>query len=212
MRIITLIAGYRDDPHQIARVAEQGAELGPVVVLCDYQDRTERLTSLVVGIPGCVLRFGRYEKERDKRNALLVEAVIHHEPGPQDWYLTLDPDEKLLNGDMLPLLLDRVSPEEISYPLPRLEPNGDIWVMPCKLFRATVTAYSYLDIAVRVSNTWWNLDPWQEQSPHAVVSPGYPMLQHFRSPRADGAGIGETFYSEPDVLPPDLKRPKEAPR
>lgn len=198
MRILTLIATYQDDPKQIRRLIDQAP--GPAAVVADNLDASQALYGATTG---AALRLGHFIRERDKRQALLDHARFEYEPTPQDWLLSLDPDEKLLNGEMLPLLLERVPDDQPFFPILRVEPTGTCWQMPSKLVRATAVRYSYLDIGIDFGpgRGNWNLDPVEIVSALGVRAlPGWPHIQHYRSARADSV-ITEEFYSEPGIAP-----------
>lgn len=198
-----MIAGYRDDPVQLLRVVEQGIELGPTILGVDQGDLDLELLATLLHSRHFTLVHGRFHRERDKRDWLLREAIRAYEPQPHDWYLVLDPDEKILNGDVLPLILGRVPVDQVAYPIARIEPDGTTWVLPSKLYRATATRYLYLDIGITFRNEVgvlvdWNLDAQQvsPQLPYDVLTaPGWPMIQHYRSPRAD-SHAADDFYAE----------------
>lgn len=193
--IVTLIAAYRDDPKQLERIIDIGLSLGPVCVAATDNPPPLQL----VGAPGLHWMNGNWDSERDKRNALLGMAK-HHGIGREDWLLTLDADEKLLNPEMLQLQLDRVPAGQLFYPLIRVEPRGEVWEMPCKLFRCASPTYIYLDVGVRFGSINVNLDPWHVGK-RATVD-GWPIVAHYGSPRA--ATDPEHFYSEKDP-PPDFQ-------
>lgn len=198
MRIITLIATYQDDPRELGRLVHQAP--GPVAIVADNLDASQ---ALYAATTGATLRLGHFLNERSKRQALLDHARAEYLPTRDDWLLSLDPDEKLLNGDVLPMLLERVPPDEPFFPLLRTEPNGHVWVMPSKLIRGSAQRYSYLDVGIDFGPEWghWNLDPSEIVEAFGVYAlPGWPHVQHYRSPRADSI-VQDSFYSEPDPAP-----------
>lgn len=185
MRIICLIAAYREERKQLERCIDACIEVGPVVLLGDPTMRGVFFPHVAAA------SIGIYLHERDKRNALLELARLELAPEPGDWFLTVDPDEGILAPDYFPELVARAGESLPAAPLLRQERNGDIWVMPCKFFRAAVDRYVYLDVAVRWRGSDWLLDPWQ--AGRGTVLPGWPALIHYRSPRADSP---DGFYTD----------------
>lgn len=190
VRINTLIAAYRENPRELERVIEDALQLGPVYVLADAGDYDQQLLS-IVGQVGVTFAIGSYGREREKRQALL-QMALNERTMRDEWFLVLDPDEKLSNGDVLPLLLDRLPADQLFYPLLRVEPHGEVWEMPCKLFRNAKPAYAYLDVGIRFGSGLWNLDPWHVGKRPLV--PGWPLVTHYASPRANRDPHG--FYSD----------------
>jgi len=192
MRVITLVACYRDRPAQVERLVSEALDLGPVCVMLDSDD-LDAATLAAVSQPGVTLRHGRYRREREKRDALLRVALLEHEPAPSDWLLSLDPDERLNNPEALPMILEQLPGEQLFHPILRSEPDGTLWEMPSKLVSGAARRVSYLDTGVGFEGAGnWNLDPYR-LGPGEVV-PGWPSITHFRSARADRPE--DEFYTD----------------
>lgn len=196
MRIVTLVAVFREDPDALAETVDQALDVGPVVVLADVSDNIDSWLPLV-GKPGVVLERGSYQREREKRNALVSLASDHLGTGPGDWLLVLDPDEGLLAPQALRRLLSEQAPGLPAYPLLRQERDGRIFAMPSKCLRGDVLRYSYLDIGVAWHGESWNLDPLYLG--RGSILPGWPGVIHYGSTRANWPT--DDFYSE-QVEPP----------
>ena len=205
MKIVVLIAAYRENPDQLKRAIEDATRVGVVLVVGD-----ETTPAFLPGVAGA--RRGVYQRERAKRNALLDLAEAELTLERDDWFLSLDPDEKLLNGDVLREVLAKVPPDVPYYPIIRQEPDGRLWAMPCKLFRARdydsdiTPRYVYLDTQLVFGlSGWWDLDP--RELGRGVLLPGWPGIMHLRSHRADATLMDDRFYSDDGVgLPATVPR------
>ena len=221
MRLIALVAAYQEPPGQLRACLENLTEAGTVpVVLGDELAHRDSIGIAGVG----AARAGLYQKERYKRNALLELARLELEPGPADWFLSVDPDERLYDPlRLLPGILAALPAELPAYPIRRFEPNGKEWAMACKCFRATAPHYEYLDIVISFAEgpgpslpKPWYLDPFEPTWPPRPLPGSWPHLLHLRSARADAASPDrEHFYTEPAgtmpvISPAELARQRLA--
>lgn len=195
--IVALIAAHEEDPRQLARAIGSVRRVCETVVVLASPDDDPPNRFFPRDWQGVHWITGTFGNEREKRNALLHAAAGIARPGKFSWYLTIDPDELLIDSAWLELLLERIPEELPAYPLPRLEPDGTITVIPAHLFRGDVQRYVYLDVGIEWRDQTWDLDP-LVLNQSARMLPGWPTVVHYGSPRADKTDDG--WYSEPTAI------------
>lgn len=152
--IVCLIATWRDGEQLAAAVASASPHVERVVVLDGvyagvnvehgpaWSDGGELVDAVNAGVGNVVVVVApwpagtTWPDEIAKRNALL-ELGRAFCPSAR-WALVLDADEQLVHGEQLRELVEYVEhwrPSLAAVPLARVEPSGDVWGAPSRLFR-----------------------------------------------------------------------------
>jgi hypothetical protein len=154
VKLVCLIATWRDEA-LLARAVKSAAPFVDIVVVLDggyvgvvsaeeaWTPETDLLTVYNASENVQIVQIeGLYPSEIAKRNALLSAGRFFALDDPEDpvetyWALVLDADEVLVNGDQLNEFIAICRQQEQAPGLQRIEPDGDSYWAPSRLFVVT---------------------------------------------------------------------------